>query len=302
MKLYVNRSPRVGPWGGGNLAIKAVHEHASQFGVKFADSGDRGPDTVLLMGLDSEERHLSLEDALRYRDASNGTVKVVLRLNDNDARKGTRGLDDRVLRASSQLDGTIFVSQWMYDTFHTKGWACPKNVVIVNGVETRRNCSTVCEVPKQRSIVSHHWSDNLRKSGDITSWIDDFVGQNSESFRFTFIGRTKLQLKNTHVVSPLHGTALWNELGSHHVYVSESLWDPGPNHCIEPISLGIPTYVHKNGGGCVEFAGSDHTYETTEDLERILRGPLHLNQNGVRLRDWKSFASDVFSFLKEVHQ
>lgn len=304
MTIYINRSVRDHVWGGGAHAINALHRYAPSMGMQLAQGGTM-PSVILVMGLDGEDGHASLEDALRVREFTNGRTKVVLRLNDNDARKGTSGLDQRVIAASSQLDGTIFVSQWMHDTFIKKGWACKRNTVIINGCEASRSSAFDPRIGGQISIVSHHWSDNIRKSGCVTEWLDDFVGKSHghPEFSLTFIGRTKVKLKNSVHIQPLYGQALWDELGQHSVYVSESLWDPGPNHVLEALALGIPTYVHGAGGGCVEFAGSDHTYNDINELERIILSRcFEPNTQGVKVRPWRDFATDVFNFIKEVKE
>ena len=46
----------------------------------------------------------------------------------------------------------------------------------------------------------------------------------------------------------------------------------GPNHVLEAISVGLPTYVHEQGGGAVEFAGKDHTFKNLVGLENLILG------------------------------
>jgi len=41
---------------------------------------------------------------------------------------------------------------------------------------------------------------------------------------------------------------------------------------LEAISVGLPTYVHADGGGAVEFAGRDHTFSNLSELEELILG------------------------------
>lgn len=304
MMLYVNRSERRHAWGGGAHAVNALFDNAVANGAMLNERRSTVPDAIVVMGIGAEDGHLSLEDAVRFRASTGGRTKVILRINECDLGKGTSDLDVRFLEASRHVDGSVFVSQWMRDYYVSKGWACQKNVVIINGCEAHRSAAFEPRINGQISIVSHHWSDNARKSGHVTEWLDDFVGRwngQHPSFSFTFIGRTRLNLRNSTRIQPLWGQDLWNELGQHDVYVSESRWEAGPNHVLEALALNIPTYVHKDGGGCVEFAGSDHTYGSVDELETIIRGLAYEpNTKGVSVRDWKSFAGDMFGFIREI--
>ena len=44
------------------------------------------------------------------------------------------------------------------------------------------------------------------------------------------------------------------------------------NHILESLSCEIPTYVHKDGGGAVEFAGIENTYSDIYELVERVKG------------------------------
>jgi glycosyltransferase involved in cell wall biosynthesis len=301
MKLYINRAPVNGPWGGGNGATKAILDRM----VSYLDTSIHPqPDTVIVLGLERESTWASLEQLVEYKQQNVG-VKLFIRVNDCDARKGTSDVDDRFLAASKYADGTIFVSEWMRDYFMGKGWACKNNAVIVNGVD--QNVFKPFEGvtipkpfenlrPRVVKIVTHHWSDNPLKGEDYYEMLDEFVGRNPGRFQYTFIGRTKAKLKNTQIVPPLWGRELGVALSQNDVCVNASRFDPGPNSVIESIACGLPTYVHREGGGGVEFAGLDHTFGSWDELENILTQKLSLNV--FRPKTWQTFSEEVYSFLE----
>ena len=96
--------------------------------------------------------------------------------------------------------------------------------------------------------------------------------------------------------SPMYGQALGNELGRYDVYISNSYADPGPNHCLEAISCGLPVYVSASGGGAVELAGADHTFKDFSELETILLKK-DFKQNSTKLNSWEDCIS---SYLKVI--
>jgi glycosyltransferase involved in cell wall biosynthesis len=92
---------------------------------------------------------------------------------------------------------------------------------------------------------------------------------------------------------------LGEELGKHDVYVSGSRFDPGPNHVLEALACGLPTYVHQNGGGAVEFAGEDHTYEDWKQLEQVLTGPT-FTANSFVPPEWNDCVQQYVTYLEQV--
>lgn len=285
MKIYINRNPIEGPWGGGNLFVKAIHDH---FSPEF-EIVDFDPDVIIIAGLDQEDNKVSAEQAVQYKisQALRKNVKLVLRVNENDARKSTNHVDSRLLNLSGYVDLTIFVSEWIKDYFLTRGWGCPNNHVIKNGVDEsifyKKKDAAMNDKVK---LVTHHWSNNPLKGFDIYDKLDDWILKNPD-YEFTYIGRERSSFKNTRVVPPLFGKDLGDELKKHDVYISASRNDPGPNHIIESVSCGLPTYVHVDGGGCVEFADSDHVYNNWESLIEIL-SKKKFTKNSTSFPSWKT--------------
>lgn len=257
MKVYVNRSVVNGPWGGGNMFVKAFRKFAPDNGVELLkpDEMKTAPDVILLVGIGDDGFDASMERCIMYKlhaaTSFNKDVKLVMRVNENDARKATQDVDDYLLKLSKYVDATVFVSDWLRDYFTEKGWSTqPQHQhVIINGVDR----DVFKPQPKldngKMNIVAHHWSDNPLKGFDIYDQLDKFVGENSEKYSFTYIGRHRNSFEHAKTVRPLYGTALGEELGKHDVYVSASRFDPGPNHILEALACNLPVYVHKDGGG-----------------------------------------------------
>lgn len=302
MKIYLNRQQINGPWGGGAHFINAFYKFAPNHGIQMITASNIAPDVIVVAGLDADDNGVSAESAILYKSmmsSQNKDVKIVLRVNENDARKGTNYVDDYLLSLAPHFDGTVWVSHWLKSYFEQKGWSTKNSCVIHNGVDgdifkpyEKLNNGRV-------NIVAHHWSDNPLKGFDIYEKIDEFVGQHSDKFCFTYIGRHRGTFKNTTLVRPLSGAKLGEELGRHDVYVSASRFDPGPNHISEAISCGLPTYVCDQGGGCVEFAGSDHSYCDWDALQKILISG-NFTSNSTSFTSWAECINKYVKFINQI--
>ncbi len=277
MKLLLNRKPIDGPWGGGNLLFRAICENAEANGFEIVHQLEPGIDAILMVDPHADELRIGVNEIYNY--TKNHKVPVIHRVNECDARKGTNDVD-RVLRACSHFAAaTVFVSDWMKD-YHTqhRDWHCREHRVIYNGVDHQHFKPGEKIDDGKVNIVAHHWSNNYLKGFDIYDKLDEWVGE-QDDFTFTYIGRERGTFKNTTVIAPLHGQALGDKLGRYDVYVSASRFDPGPNHVIEALACGLPTFAFRDGGGACEFVGMDGVYANFEELvldlecERDLRHP-----------------------------
>lgn len=300
MKIYINRFPINGPWGGGARFINAFHKYVPELGYELVppESMSIVPDVVLLAGLDNDgQGGVSAEQAVLYK-LYQPSVKLVLRVNENDARKGTSYVDNTLKKLAPHMDGIIFVSNWIKDYFMSLGWGCRNNCVIVNGVDK----DTFKPQPKlnngKLNLLMSHWSDNCMKGRDYAEWLDDFTGKHHE-FAFTYVGRTQACFKHSTLVKPLSGKALGMELGKHDVCINATRFDPAPNSVIEPITCGLPTYVHKDGGGAVELAGDDHVFSSPDELERLLLSKQFV-PNTTKFTTWTECIQTYVKYLESV--
>ena len=267
MKILLNRKPVEGPWGGGNLFISNFYDYFAKDN-KIVYQLEEDIDIIFMHDPRPGNTGISVNEIIGYKSYRPET-KIYHRVNECDARKGTEGVDIMLGECSKYTDCTLFVSEWMKNYHVNKGWFCKDNHVLYNGVNLQHFKKGSKLNNGKINIVTHHWSNNLLKGFDIYDKIDDFVGKNKQ-YTFTYIGRERGTFKNTSIVEPLHGEDLGTELTKYDVYVSASRFDPGPNHILESLACNIPTYVHSDGGGCVEFAGIDHTFSNFNELKILL--------------------------------
>jgi len=269
MKILLNRKPVTGPWGGGNLFVSNFCNYFNSEHSQVVHSLNNDIDVIFMQDPRPGDTGISINEIINYKNHFPNT-KIVHRVNECDARKNTKHVDDMLRECSKYTDLTIFVSNWMKEYHLSRGWYSKISKVLINGINKEFYVKNNKIDNKKINIVTHHWSNNYLKGFDIYDKLDDFVKDNKE-YTFTYIGRERGTFKNTIIVKPLYGKELGNELSKYDVYISASRNDPGPNHILESLRCNIPTYVHTEGGGCVEFAGTDYSYSNFNELTTILK-------------------------------
>ena len=299
MNLLINRKPVEGPWGGGNLFVKAFHRYMTScdHSVHEALSGDL--DFIVVQDPRPAAGQINFDDIIAFKQ-QHPKVKIVHRVNECDARKATTGVDDFLRRCSNYTDHTIFVSNWMQAYHVERGWNCKSHSVLYNGV----NLEHFKSVPKiangKTNIVTHHWSDNPLKGADVYEFLDNFVGKNP-NFTFTYIGRTKQQFKNATVIPPLSGADLGACLARYDVYISGTRFDPGPNHIIESLACELPTFTFSEGGGACEFVGKKHIFHDATSLVSALQNYKSVGANvGLQPHSWETCMKNLANTLQRV--
>jgi glycosyltransferase involved in cell wall biosynthesis len=291
MKIMVNRRPIQGPWGGGNLFVRAICNRIVQKGHSLVHNLEKGIDAIIIVDPRNEGGYDSIRDIIVF--ANQNKVATLLRVNECDARKGTNDIDEYLQQVSNFVNKTVFVSSWMKDYHIGKGWKCADNSVIFNGV----NREIFRPLPRLRNgkinLVTHHWSNNRMKGFDVYDAIDDLVGRDSR-YTFTYIGRDRGTFKNTRVIPPLFGKELGDVLGIFDIYISASIADPGPNHVIESIACGIPTFSISGGGGSCEFTGKNWVYDGVDDLMRMIDSP---KMNLDPFEEWSTCADKFLELI-----
>lgn len=267
-KILINRKPVNGPYGGGNLFVKEFCSYFNKKGYSVVHSFEPDIDVILLMDPRYDELGISINEIYKYK-VYNQNVKIIHRINENDARKSTNDIDELLRSCSRISDVSCFVGNWLMEYHLERGWSCQECIVVRNGCDRDIFKPNKKFINGKINIISHHWSNNQLKNQGLHEWLDNFVNIHKD-FTFTFIGRLNEKLNHSTVIAPLFGEALGSELGKYDVYINKSYADPFPNSVIEAISCGLPTYVHIDGGGGCEAAGFDHVWKSFVELEELL--------------------------------
>ena len=301
MKVFINRKPINGPWGGGNLLVKNLHAYASVFGIEMIDD-PRQADLLFLFDPRPGSNGVSGEDIIRI--GKSRSIPILHRVNECDARKATTGVDEGLAECSRHTDATVFVSQWMKDYHVSSGWHNSDTNVIINGVDSEHfNDGAASKFNNGKiNLVTHHWSNNQLKGFDIYEKIDRMC-KDDPGFTFSYIGQHRNTFKNTKLVHPLFGKKLGEELCKYDVYISASRFDPGPNHILESIACNLPTYVHKDGGGCVEFVqNKELVYNDWGHLLTKLKNKPAPSVKSASVCSWKDCVGQYYDLMMRIRK
>ena len=280
MKIFFNRITRKEAYGGGSHFVTAMVDYLQKKGhqvfFNFHDEQKKiikDIDLIFLIDPRPGDIGYSINHILGYKKNVNPAVKILHRVNECDARKGTDFMDDILVETSKHTDKTVFISNWLKEYFSKKNFANIEAAsVIYNGCNTNYFFPDNEKTKKEKTkIVTHHWSDNWLKGFDLYKFIDEEIV--NDNFEFTYIGRysKKYNPKNTKLVDPLWGPSLGKELRKHDVYVTASRFEPCGMHHIEGAASGMPVIYHKDCGGINELC-SNHgeVYESFEDFKQKL--------------------------------
>lgn len=260
MKVYVNRKPVAGPWGGGSKVLSAVIKSLSQAGHELVYDFVPGIDVIFCMDPrpGSEKGQYGYKEIYQYvHSTSVSRPKVIQRVGDVGSH-GKPDLTNLAMLAAYHSDVVVFPSLWAHDFIqHSLAvfdkrpngqWHIVPNAPM--SVFYKHRCIRE-SLPTNISFVTHHWSTNQLKGFDCYRSLESHLRELGHEF--TFYGRQPEGLQLMNVKGPLTEIQLSEELPKHHVYITASLAEAGANHVLEAIASGLPVIYHQDGGSINEY-------------------------------------------------
>ena len=279
MKVFFNRVPRSEPYGGGNQFLQKMVKLLCDGGHEVVYHLTPGVDVIFMMDPRPGDIGYSVEHIAAYKNQFPDT-KILHRVNECDARKGTSNIDPLLLASMSIADNVVFISEWLRDYFSKLGYAGDSDV-IYNGCNLDHFFPVSKKPSKKLRLVTHHWSDNWMKGFDLYTKIDDHIRSHPDcGFEFTYVGRycKEYQPTSTNVIPPIRGKQLGDELRKHDIYVTASRFEPCGMHHIEGAASGLPVIFHEDTGGirelCLKHGEEYRTFD--EFLECAKKMSKHL--------------------------
>ncbi len=281
MKVSIGYRLQDGPWGGGNSFGMTLKQYLTDHGVQVVhDLQDSDLDAILLTEPDGTLRSSAFthREVLRYLLRRNSRAVVVHRINNtSEARDDPAKTFNRYrVDANRVADFTAFVSEWVHQRYVESGFRSQRYRVIHNGGDPRIWYPNNEKRWKhgRLKIVTHHWSVNPKKGFDLYRKLDTLLEQPawSSKIAFTYVGRLPdgFRFKNARHVGALSGEALAHELRQHSVYLTASVCESGPMHCIEGGLSGLPI-LYIRSGATPEYCGGFGVGFTIETFESALQ-------------------------------
>ena len=270
MKIYINREPVSGPWGGGNKSLVALIDRIRSEGSEVVfnlDSDDI--DTIFCFDPRPNSKGVWYQNFLDYRE-KNKNVKIVQRVGDIGTHSKPE-LTQLILQTTRLSDFCIFPSRWARDAIQFKG----PNCAIVKNRPTpafyNHRDDAVLESSDRVRLVTHHWSTNPKKGFEIYRGLSQHCKER-ESLEFSYIGRLPEGFdKNmfSEYIEPKDESFLSEALPTYDIYITASIEEAGANHPIEAIAAGLPVIYHELGGSIPEYC--DEYGIQYNDLGSLLR-------------------------------
>ena len=270
MKIYINREPVKGPWGGGNKTVTMLINHLQAQGHDVVYTLDT-PDLDVLFCFDPRPNNFGewYQHLLNYKAASPQT-RIIQRVGD----LGTHGkpkLTSLVKQSVKLSDFLIFPSEWAKEQSEFLG---ENGKVIHNApLSVFHKFKKESDLKKDKvELITHHWSDNPKKGFEIYKHLDEnIIG---DRFGLTYIGRlpSNFKFKNaTYISATGDNEFLAKRMSNSDIYFTASEEEAGANHVLEGMASGLPVVYHKNGGSINNYCSNYGIgYDSAEDvLEKL---------------------------------
>jgi len=300
MKIYLNRSPIKGPWGGGNKTVMTLADRLQSEGHEIVYKLDK-PEIDILFCFDPRPNHFGewYQHVLNYKN-DHPQAKIIQRVGD----LGTHGkpeLTNLVEQTINFSDFLIFPSEWAKE----KSGFVGENYKVIHNAPLNIFHSFK-NIPKQNEkieLVTHHWSTNPKKGFDIYKFLDENLAH--DKFNFTYIGRipSGFEFKNTtHIDATGDDEFLAKKLSNSDIYVTASEEEAGANHVLEGLAAGLPMVYHKNGGSINNYCSNyGIEYDSVENvLEKLELVVTNLNKFKSKTLKYSNIIENVIDRYIEI--
>jgi len=301
LKIYINKKPITGPWGGGNKFVTELSIYLKKIGYDV--TFNLLPDVDLIFCFDPRPN----SEGLWYNDFLNHKIKYNSKIIQRVGDVGTHSkpdLTNLVIESSKFSDFLIFPSNWAknYINYKKQNYAiifnCPMKIFYKN---RKKNF----KLEEKLKIVTHHWSTNEKKGFDFYSYLGKMIMKNKiEDVEFTYIGRynNNFETNGIEIISPKSSDDLASILPNYDIYLTASIEEAGANHVLEAIACGLPILYRKNGGSISEYCkkfGIEY-FDKLSMLESITSFKKNHLQYYNNTRNYKDSINDVVKRYEEI--
>jgi glycosyltransferase involved in cell wall biosynthesis len=271
MKIYINRQPVSGPWGGGNRTVAALVSRLTWKGHKVVHNL-KDADIDILFCFDPRPNNFGedIRHIFKYRDIHG--ARIVQRVGDLGLHSKPH-LTQMLEQSIPHVNAAIFISRYAME-YLMKLCVLPLKSYVMNLAPPSKFFDNRVEKDidkKKIKIVTHHWSTNPKKGFDYYQALDKLI--DGMNFEFTYIGRKPddVIFSNSKYIEPMGADELVKELPEHDIYLTASVEETGGNHVLEALAAGLPVVYHKDGCGIVNYCeGYGEEYGTLEEMVKKL--------------------------------
>lgn len=231
--------------------------------------------------LKKKRYYFNYEDLIKF-NKENPKIPILIRVNDTDAHRKSNFIDKQFIELFKISSLNIFVSKWVKHYFKDKT-KIGKNVIVDNIPDERIfnvKQKKIWKKNKPFKLITHHWSDNIRKGYDRYFFLDKILLKHKkENIKFELVGNYPKNIKwrETKLSKPLGSYKLANKLKSSHCYISGSRYEAGALHILEALNCGLPVIYFKDGGTIKDLISTKYGIKT--DTKNLFKNILKMKKN-----------------------
>ena len=290
MRVYVNRRPKQGPWGGGIKTVNKLVEELRLSGHEVVFRLIEGIDVIMCIDPRPNEEGEWYQNFLQYKTFFKNT-SIVQRVGDLGTHSKPE-LTQLVKATLPHSDFLIFPSEWSKEWIGYEGNNCK---VIHNCPMSifHNHKKKDLEIEGEVRLVTHHWSMNPKKGFDIYRELQNYIDKTGK-YKFTYIGRKPEEYDFSNYYPPMSALEVAKELPNHDIYITASIEEAGANHVLEAMACGLPVVFHENGGSIVDYCNDYglkyfHFEEMVKQIDKVVE-------------QYRFYKSKVLSYDKDNSQ
>jgi len=251
MKIYINRSPKHGPWGGGTKTVNKLWEVLLRSGHEVVNRLEPNIDIIFCFDPRPNEFGDWYQSFVNYRHV-NPTTKIVQRVGDLGTHSKPN-LTKMVKETLEHSDYFIFPSQWSKEwvNFESDNCAVINNAPMSMFYENRNINKSLTESIR---VVTHHWSTNPKKGFHIYQQFEEWCENKNISFHY--IGQLPQNVKFKNHTKPMSAKDLSAKLPEYDIYLTASEEEAGANHVLEAMAAGLPIVYKETGGSICDYCST----------------------------------------------